>query len=41
VASKNGSDIKSRLQKLEELRRDKLITDAEYREKKKEILSGL
>lgn len=41
IASNDTTDVKSRLQKLEELRRAKLVTAAEYREKKKEILSGL
>lgn len=36
-----GDDVKGRLEKLEQLKNDKLITNKEYQEKKKEILKDL
>lgn len=36
-----GDDVKARLEKLEQLKNDKLITNKEYQEKKKEILKDL
>lgn len=36
-----SQDVKSRLEKLEELKREKLITESEYNQKKKEILQSL
>lgn len=36
-----GDDVKTRLEQLEELKKSKLITASEYKEKKEEILKGL
>jgi len=41
AAKTEGGDVKARLERLEELKKEKLITDREYKEKKKEILQGL
>lgn len=41
VSSTSASDVQSRLQKLEELKKSKLISTAEYNQKRAEILSQL
>ncbi len=41
AAPQGGTDVKTRLESLEQLKKDKLITDKEYKEKKKEILKDL
>ncbi len=41
VPAQGTQDVKTRLENLEQLKKDKLITDREYKEKKKEILKDL
>jgi hypothetical protein len=40
-ATAQADDVKTRLEKLDQLKKDKLITNKEYQEKKKEILKDL